>query len=137
MASFFENLDCNCDYILGNCGVLKLLNLAPEAVQRNEKMYLQMILLIDGDFLNDSGKNHFLLIVVRRIENLRPVADAAILKNELLELLLRILCGYSQFFQICLCLRNGFRSLNAPCDGVMISHDLSGVEPFSLRRLRD
>ena len=30
-----------------------------------------------------------------------------------------------------------FRSLNAPCDGVMISHDLSGVEPFSLRRLRD
>lgn len=22
MASFFENLDCNCDYILGNCGVL-------------------------------------------------------------------------------------------------------------------
>ena len=30
-----------------------------------------------------------------------------------------------------------FRSLNAPCDGVMISHDLSGVEPFSLRRLRN
>lgn len=30
-----------------------------------------------------------------------------------------------------------FRSLNAPCEGVMISHDLSGVEPFSLRKLRD
>ena len=30
-----------------------------------------------------------------------------------------------------------FRSLNAPCDGVMISHDLSGVEPFPLRRFRD
>lgn len=137
MTSFFEDLDRNCDHILGNCCLLKLLNFAPEAVQRDEKMYLQMILLIDSDFLNDSGKNHFLLIVVCCIENLRPVADAAILKNELLDLLLRILCGYSQFFQICLCLRNGFRSLNAPCEGVMISHDLAGVEPFSLRRLRN
>lgn len=30
-----------------------------------------------------------------------------------------------------------FRSLNTPCEGVMISHDLAGVEPFSLRRFRD
>ena len=30
-----------------------------------------------------------------------------------------------------------FRSLNAPCEGVMISHDLAGVEPFSLRRFRN
>ena len=58
MASFFEDLDRNCDRILGNCSALKLLNLAPEAIQRNEKMYLQMILLIDDDFLNDSGENH-------------------------------------------------------------------------------
>ena len=52
-ASFPDDLDRNCDYILGNRSVLKLLNLAPEAVQRDEKMYLQMILLIDGDFLDD------------------------------------------------------------------------------------
>ena len=30
-----------------------------------------------------------------------------------------------------------FRSLNAPCEGVMISHDLAGVEPFSFRRFRN
>ena len=30
-----------------------------------------------------------------------------------------------------------FRALNAPCEGVMISHDLAGVEPLSLRRFRD
>ena len=30
-----------------------------------------------------------------------------------------------------------FRSLNAPCEGVMIAQDFSGVQPFSLRRLRD
>ena len=30
-----------------------------------------------------------------------------------------------------------FRPLNAPCDGEMISHDLAGVEPFSLWRFRD
>ena len=30
-----------------------------------------------------------------------------------------------------------FRSLNAPCEGVMISHDLAGVKPFSFRRLRN
>ena len=30
-----------------------------------------------------------------------------------------------------------FRALNAPCDGEMIAHDLSGAQPFSFRRLRD
>ena len=30
-----------------------------------------------------------------------------------------------------------FRPLNAPCEGVMISQDLSRVEPFPFRRLRN
>ena len=30
-----------------------------------------------------------------------------------------------------------FRSLNAPCEGAMISHDLAGVKPFSLWRFRN
>ncbi len=30
-----------------------------------------------------------------------------------------------------------FRSLNAPCEGVMVSHDFPGVEPLSLRRFRN